>query len=133
MGFQTFSVIYLCRRFGGGSHLNLEVKFLSHLSTEPPQSNAIGLCSQLLPSLLSKVLASFSFVLHIFFSISFSVFLFYILLGVSKSNLVPLWQKNPFLVCANHFHFIVCFLLGNSPASEFYIPTFRNTLSVPSS
>ena len=28
---------------------------------------------------------------------------------------------------------IVCFLLGNSPASEFYMPTFRNTLSVPSS
>ena len=24
---------------------------------------------------------------------------------------------------------VVCFLLGNSPASEFYIPTFRNTLS----
>jgi len=23
----------------------------------------------------------------------------------------------------------VCFLLGDSPASEFYIPTFRNTLS----
>ena len=29
--------------------------------------------------------------------------------------------------------FIVCFLLGNSLASEFYMPTFRNTLSVPSS
>ena len=28
---------------------------------------------------------------------------------------------------------IVCFLLGNSPASQFYMPTFRNTLSVPSS
>jgi len=28
---------------------------------------------------------------------------------------------------------VVCFPLGNSPASEFYIPTFRNTLSVPSS
>jgi hypothetical protein len=28
---------------------------------------------------------------------------------------------------------VVCFLLGNSPASEVYIPTFRNTLSVPSS
>jgi hypothetical protein len=28
---------------------------------------------------------------------------------------------------------IVCFLLGNSPASEVYMPTFRNTLSVPSS
>jgi hypothetical protein len=29
--------------------------------------------------------------------------------------------------------FVVCFLLGNSPASECYIPTFRNTLSDPSS
>jgi hypothetical protein len=29
--------------------------------------------------------------------------------------------------------FIVCFLLGNSPASECYMPTFRNTLSVRSS
>jgi hypothetical protein len=27
---------------------------------------------------------------------------------------------------------VVCFLLSNSPASEFYMPTFRNTLSVPS-
>ena len=27
---------------------------------------------------------------------------------------------------------VVCFLLGNSSASEFYMPTFRNTLSVPS-
>ena len=26
----------------------------------------------------------------------------------------------------------VCFLLGNSPASGVYVPTFRNTLSVPS-
>jgi hypothetical protein len=26
---------------------------------------------------------------------------------------------------------VVGFLLGNSPASEFYMPTFRNTLSVP--
>jgi hypothetical protein len=28
---------------------------------------------------------------------------------------------------------VVCFLLCNSPASTFYMPTFRNTLSVPSS
>jgi len=28
---------------------------------------------------------------------------------------------------------VVCFLLGKSPASEFYMPTFWNTLSVPSS
>ena len=27
---------------------------------------------------------------------------------------------------------VVCFILGNSPVSEFYMPTFRNTLSVPS-
>jgi hypothetical protein len=27
----------------------------------------------------------------------------------------------------------VCFLLGNSPASEVYMSKFRNTLSVPSS
>jgi hypothetical protein len=24
---------------------------------------------------------------------------------------------------------VVCFLLGNSPASDFYMPTFRNNLS----
>ena len=29
--------------------------------------------------------------------------------------------------------YVVCFLLGNSPASEFYMPMFRNTLSVPTS
>ena len=29
--------------------------------------------------------------------------------------------------------YVVCFLLGNSPVSEFYMPTFQNTLSVPSS
>ena len=33
----------------------------------------------------------------------------------------------------SNFLFVVCFLLGNSPASEFYMPAFRNTLSVPSS
>ena len=29
--------------------------------------------------------------------------------------------------------YVVCFLLGNYPASGVYMPTFRNTLSVPSS
>jgi len=28
---------------------------------------------------------------------------------------------------------VVCFLLGNSPSTEFYMPTFQNTLSLPSS
>jgi len=37
------------------------------------------------------------------------------------------------LVYADIVKCVVCFLLGNSPASEFYMPTFRNTLSVPSS
>ena len=31
------------------------------------------------------------------------------------------------------FFLVVRFLLGNSPASELYMPTFRNTLSIPSS
>ena len=31
-----------------------------------------------------------------------------------------------------HFN-VVCFLLGDSPAADLYMPTFRNTLSVPSS
>ena len=37
-------------------------------------------------------------------------------------------------VCVKHLGManikkkVVCFLLGNSPASEFYMPTFRNTL-----
>ena len=34
---------------------------------------------------------------------------------------------------SDNIQFIVCFLLGNSPASDLYMPTFRNTLSVPSS
>jgi len=33
----------------------------------------------------------------------------------------------------NSSTFVVCFLLGNNQASGFYMPTFRNTLSIPSS
>jgi len=41
-------------------------------------------------------------------------------------------QKNAGTVpCSRRL--LVCFLLGNSLVSEFYMPTFRNTLSVPSS
>ena len=35
--------------------------------------------------------------------------------------------------CINNTKHVVCFLLGDSPASDLYMPTFRNTLSVPSS
>jgi hypothetical protein len=42
-----------------------------------------------------------------------------------------------FLACLATISFqttmlLVCFLLGNSLASEFYMPAFRNTPSVPS-
>jgi len=37
-----------------------------------------------------------------------------------------------FSICYNYIFNLVCFLLGNSPASEFYTPMFWNTLSVPS-
>ena len=36
-------------------------------------------------------------------------------------------------VCTEILVSVLCFLLGNSPASEFYMPTFRNAVSVPSS
>ena len=32
---------------------------------------------------------------------------------------------------ADYDNDVVCFLLGDSPASDLYMPTFRNTLSVP--
>ena len=40
------------------------------------------------------------------------------------------------VILISNFHRVlnvVCFLLGDSPASEIYMPTFRNTLSLPSS
>jgi len=45
-------------------------------------------------------------------------------------------QRRPQLFPASllySLYSVVCFFLGNSPASEFYMPTFRNILSVPSS
>jgi len=42
-------------------------------------------------------------------------------------------QPNDLLRYSNISLQVVCFLLGNSPVSEFYMMTFRNTLSVPSS
>jgi len=38
-------------------------------------------------------------------------------------------NKNMFLISNfRHVLNVVCFLLGNSPASEIYMPTFRNTV-----
>jgi len=60
--------------------------------------------------------------------------------SVRTSNIIVVSVTNniipPFLYYSKqeeHEKYIVCFLLGYSPASEFYVPTFRNTLSVPSS
>jgi len=57
------------------------------------------------------------------------------------SSLISLFQglavacKKIYLMISNfpRVLYVICFLLSNSPASEFYMPTFRNTLSVPSS
>ena len=41
---------------------------------------------------------------------------------------------NDFLISSfRRVLYVLCFLLGDYPASGFYMPTFRNTLSVPSS
>ena len=48
---------------------------------------------------------------------------------LSSSFTDPLPSRNR--LC--HSKIVVCFLLGNYPASGCYMPTFRNTLSVPSS
>jgi len=49
----------------------------------------------------------------------------------ANSGFPQFYEKRPKSEHTNYY--LVYFLLGNSPASEFYIPTFRNTLSVPSS
>jgi hypothetical protein len=48
---------------------------------------------------------------------------------------MPIWWTNFRFLISNFHHVlnVVCFLLGNSPASEVYMPMFQNTLSVPSS
>jgi hypothetical protein len=43
-------------------------------------------------------------------------------------NFTPRFLKSNFTSVI----YVVCFLLGNSPASQFYMPTFRNTLTLPS-
>ena len=62
-----------------------------------------------------------------------SAVLRFLLCRKSLSSLT-LWNTSSFLVSNfRRVPNVVCFLLGNSPASEFYMLTFRNVLSVPSS
>jgi len=46
----------------------------------------------------------------------------------TRSNRLQIFSISNF----RHVLNVVCFLLGNSPASEFYMPTFRIPLYVPS-
>jgi len=53
-------------------------------------------------------------------------------------EIVPLCNKDVliwyFLISSfRRVLYVICFLLGNTPASEVYMPTFWNTFSVPSS
>jgi len=64
-----------------------------------------------------------------------------------NSNIFKGWTKADQMYCNLEYKYflltldfnirhvlnVVCFLLGNSPVSEFCVPVFRNTLSVPSS
>ena len=53
---------------------------------------------------------------------------------VSKHDMIFLLTTIGFLISSfRRVQNVVCFLLGDSPASDLYMPTFRNTLSVPSS
>ena len=49
---------------------------------------------------------------------------------LKHAHLVYIWYRN---ISQSRTVFVVRFLLGNSPASELYMPTYQNTLSVPSS
>ena len=53
--------------------------------------------------------------------------------NVVRSTRSPRQQWPPRRTKNGDLPIVVCFLLGDSLASEIYMPTFRNTLSVPSS
>ena len=57
------------------------------------------------------------------------------ILNTGKHSMGIVLKLNSVLLISNFRHAlnVVCFLLGNSPAAEFCMPTCRNTLSVPSS
>ena len=52
-----------------------------------------------------------------------------VLWSEGASNIIKVFLISNF----HHVLYVVCFLLGNTLASEFYMSTFRKTLSVPSS
>ena len=79
-------------------------------------------CTEDSTSLCSLPLREFSHINH-FFSTPNKTHITY-------SLLTFLYQISATFLISNFRHVlnVECFLLGNSPASEFYMPTFRNTL-----
>jgi hypothetical protein len=58
------------------------------------------------------------------------------MLFIRESMFIDFTEDRLFMFSISSFRRVVnvvCFLLGNYPASGFCMPTFRNTLSVPSS
>jgi len=56
--------------------------------------------------------------------------------GGKRTNVILIWWNNKCTFLFSSFRRVLNVMfsfLGNSPASEFYLPTFRNSLSVPSS
>ena len=68
-----------------------------------------------------------------FHEISYLSIFFENVLG--NSSCAKIWQEQRVLLISNFRRVLnfLFFLLGNSPTSEFSVPTFRNTLFVPSS
>jgi hypothetical protein len=50
-------------------------------------------------------------------------------MGIRKSGRLYWVECEGIPVICSNFSLVVSFLLGNYPASEFYMPTFRNTVS----
>ena len=52
----------------------------------------------------------------------------YIYIYIYKELVCTRAKESAGILMRTDFRPVVCFLLGNSPAPEFYIPTFRDTL-----
>ena len=87
----------------------------------------------------AKIIQDFIAVLPIIFDIISSIFLTHLhpaVINISSWCGLESFKEKTFFckwVALERKVLVVCFLLGYSPASEFYMPTFQNTLYVPSS
>jgi hypothetical protein len=77
----------------------------------------------------------FNLVLHWAYSVKLCTFIFIYVLNIDciyMNSLHFAWSQEQVrcdvYICFLIYLSFVCFHLGNSPASEFYMPTFRNTV-----